>query len=149
MKTRKVAIRMKNDEALRKLELDAIKDELSRDCGNTLRRYLDDNLRRELGLPPSKQKSSLHMTRKLETRAFSKWDDSLQSFVVYHCDFHGFDPDPATIVNKCFERKCEHLRHDKRKEILVMTLNEALIIKNQTDGIYIEETKTGFRVFKK
>jgi hypothetical protein len=134
---------------MQKLELRAIEDELSRDGGNTLRRYLDDNLRKELGLPAKKRKNLTHAARKMQEKGFPRWNDSLQSFMVYHCGLHGFDPDPATIAGKCFERECEHLKLDKRKEITVTTLSEALTIKSQINSIYIEETKTGFRIFKK
>lgn len=133
---------------MRKLELRDMQEELSRDGGNTLRRYIDDSLRVELGLAPSKPVPS-KAARKLSTKGCCSWDSSLERFLVYHCALHRYDPDPVTVVDKCLARQCDYLKVDQRNEVTVKMLNEALRLRKQNPEFYIEQTKSGFRISKK
>ena len=148
MRWKKDILRNPREEAMIELELRSTQEELSRDGGNALRRYADASLRRDLELPSSKPAPSKE-ARKLSTKGSCRWDGSLESFLVYNCALHEYDPDPVTLVDKCLARQCSHLKVDKRKEVTVKMLNEALRLREQNPGFQIEETKSGFRISKK
>lgn len=138
----------KNIKEMEKLELEDTQLQLSRDGGNTLRRYVDDKLRSDLGLPPRKQAPS-RAARRAQIRGLSEWDDSLKRFRVYSCNRHNFCPPPITVEDKCKPRECIHLKQVYKKEIVVKRLTEALRLKSRSDRIMIEDVGTGFRVFQR
>jgi hypothetical protein len=139
--------RNKSDRKLPELELKFIREALDRDQGNTMRRYLDPKLRKELGLPPRKQHHPLTI-KPVGSVMFPRWDPSARFCIVYHCKSHGFDPDQATIRSKCLVRNCLNLILQKRSELRVRSLQEAVEIKNRLGGVWIEPVKGGFRLFK-
>jgi hypothetical protein len=75
-----------------------------------------------------------------------RWDALRKVFMIQHCSFHNFDPNEATLLTKCFARKCIHLAPQRRKEIVVSTLREAIEIKSNHSEILIEQTEDGFRL---
>jgi hypothetical protein len=137
----------KRDEPLPELELKFIREALDRDQGNTMRRYLDPQLRKQLGLPPRKQYQS-SAVKPVGSAMFPRWDPSMRFFIVYRCKRHGFDPDQDTVHTKCLARNCLNLILQKRSELWVRSLQEAVEIKNRLGGVWIEPVKGGFRLFK-
>lgn len=136
----------KRDEKLRKLELKHLQEELQRDEGNTLRRYLDKKLRKELCMPVRRKlrNSKIEASSQLSPR----WDKTRQIFIVYHCAYHDFYPRPNIIQTKCLKFNCTHLTLQKKKEIVVKTLQEAIDFKNRFGAIRIEQRKSGYRLTK-
>jgi len=145
-KKRLKSIRGKRDEEMRKLELRHIQEALQKDEGNTLRRYLDKKLRKELCMSTRRKLDDSKI--RLSKQVCPRWDQSLQSFIVYHCAYHDFNPHPKTIQTKCLKLNCAHLTLQKRKEIIVKTLQEAVDFKNRLASIRIEQVKSGYRLIK-
>lgn len=139
--------RTKRDEAMRRLEMKHILEVLNRDQGNTMRRYVDPKLREELDLLPRKKR----LTSKIEPtnlQVIPRWDKSHQGFIVYHCTRHNFDPSSVTIQTKCFPRNCTNLTLQRKKEIFVETLKEALDIKGRLNDVWIEQIGERYRLAK-
>jgi hypothetical protein len=137
------SLRRKKDEAMHVLEIKFTQETLNRDEGNTMRRYLDNKLRKELNYPPRKQFCHVK-SKQSSVNTSPKWDASIQSFIVYHCTYHRFDLDDTTIETKCFQRNCGHLTTQRKKEIMVKTLREALALKKRTKDVQIEQTPSGY-----
>ncbi|MEM4736463.1 MAG: hypothetical protein QXD41_01185 [Nitrososphaeria archaeon] len=134
------------DDAGYTLELRYTQEEMNREGnGNTLRRYLDDRLRKELNYPTKEQMRHVKRIRSI-LHMEPRWDPATRNFIVYHCRKHNFYPDSTTIKNKCFQRNCSHLYPQRKKEIIVKTLNEALALKKTIDSVQIEQIPAGFRV---
>lgn len=128
-------------------ELKCTQEELNREGnGNTLRRYLDDRLRKELKYPTKEQKAHLKRIQSI-LRMEPKWDTATRSFIVYYCRKHNFYPDLITIKNKCSQRNCFYLYPERKKEIIVKTLNEALALKRNVGCVYIKQVPAGYRVW--
>jgi hypothetical protein len=140
-----LSLKTKRDEAGYIFELRCTQEELNREGnGNTLRRYLEDRLRKELGHPTKKTYNlkRIHSILNIEPR----WDPVNHSFILYYCRKHNFYPDSATIKNKCSQRDCIHLYPHRKKEIIVKTLTEALNLKKAISNIQIEQISAGYRV---
>jgi len=139
-------LKSKKDDIGYALELKFTQEELNREGnGNTLRRYLDYRLRKELNYPTKKQTPHVKRIQSiLQTKP--KWDAVTRSFVVYYCRKHNFYPDLATIRNKCSQRNCFHLYPERKKEIIVKTMNEALALKRTIGCVRIEQIPAGYRV---
>ncbi|MGF3573564.1 MAG: hypothetical protein ACQXXG_09130 [Candidatus Bathyarchaeia archaeon] len=139
-------LKTKRDDAGYILELRCTQEELNREGnGNTLRRYLDDRLRKELNYPAKEQTRHVKRIRSV-LHIEPKWDAATRNFIVYHCRKHNFYPDSTTIKNKCSQYNCFHLYPQRKKEIIVKTLNEALALKRIIDSVQIEQIPAGFRV---
>jgi hypothetical protein len=139
-------LKTKSDDTGYILELRCTQEELNREGnGNTLRRYLDDRLRKELGYPKKKQTHHLKRIHSI-LHTEPKWDSVNQSFILYHCIKHNFYPDSATIKKKCSKRNCFHLYAQRKKEIIVKTLNEALALKRTIGNVQIQQISAGYRV---
>jgi hypothetical protein len=139
-------LKTKRDDAHYIFELKCTQEELNREGhGNTLRRYLDDRLRKELNHPTKEQ---LRHVKRIQSILHTgpKWDAITQSFIVYHCRKHNFYPDSTTIQTKCSQRNCTHLYPQRKKEIIVKTLNEALTLERTIGNVWIEQIPTGYRV---
>jgi len=139
-------LKTRRDDAGYILEVRCTQEELKREGnGNTLRRYLDDRLRKELGYPTKKRTHNLKRIHSI-LHIEPKWDSVNQSFILYHCRKHNFYPDSTTIKNKCSQRNCLHLYPQRKKEIIVKTLNEALALKKTIGNVQIEQISAGYRV---
>lgn len=111
---------------------------------NILLRYLDYLLKKELNHPGQQTNNIKRVSSivKMELR----WDSVTRNFIVYYCRKHNFYPDSTTIKNKCAQNKCFHLYPRRKKEIIVKSLKEALLLKGTIDTVQIEQNPSGFRV---
>ena len=97
-------------------------------------------------IQPRRQRLDYARVKKLTRQGLSLPGQITGSFRVYHCNVHAFDPDPATIMNKCLKRRCNHLTIQKRSKIIVKTLEEAVNVKNKLGNAWIEQVESGFRI---
>ncbi len=136
----------KRDDAMRKQELEHIKETLARDGGNTLKRYVDKGLKKELCVPAPRQPR--HSRKTYSGPVAPRWDDYQQGFMHYHCNYHNDIPHPNKLETKCLNINCAHLTLQKKSEITVKTLGEARDLQKKHSNLQIEQMRSGYRVTK-